>query len=168
MTENLDFSVSSMPNKPSKNSLIISVRDTLTRDRIKLDILVSTWQEAVREAGKILVETEATTPEYIEAMIKTAEELGPYIVIDEGIAMPHASPSSGVLKTALSLIRLKEPIYFGNPDNDPVTLVFGLAATEGNLHISLMQSLAQLIMDKEKISAIIKAPDVVSVLEIVA
>ena len=157
-----------MPETLHNNFSNISVTDSLTKDRIKLNIRVGSWQEAVREAGKILVETEAVTSEYIEAMIKTAEELGPYIVIDKGIAMPHASPSCGVLKTALSLVRLEEPIYFGNPDNDPVILVFGLAATEGNLHISLMQSLAELIMDKVKITGILKAPDIDSILKILA
>jgi mannitol/fructose-specific phosphotransferase system IIA component (Ntr-type) len=150
----------------NKNPSIISLRETLTKERIKLNVKVDSWQEAVREAGNLLVYTGAATPKYIDAMIKTAEELGPYIVIDEGIAMPHASPSSGVLKTALSLVRLEQPIYFGNPDNDPVTIVFGLAATEGNLHIALMQSLAQLIMNKEKITEILNAPDSDAILEI--
>jgi len=134
-----------------------SLRQVLPREQIKINVEVNTWQEAVREAGLLLQQAKAVKPEYIDAMIETAEELGPYIVVDKGIALPHASSDSGVLTTALSLVKLKTPIEFGNPDNDPVTLVFGLAAISGELHVKAMQSLAKLIMDKEKISKIFNA-----------
>ena len=127
-----------------------------------------TWQDAVREAGNLLLNAGAILPEYIESMIQTAEELGPYIVIDKNIAMPHASPESGVKRTALSLVRLANPINFGNPDNDPVYLVFGLAAINGKSHIHLMQSLAKLIMDKQKISRLLDAPDIDAIHEILS
>ncbi|HEY59475.1 MAG TPA: PTS transporter subunit EIIA [Anaerolineae bacterium] len=71
----------------------------------------------------------------------------------------------GVIKTALSLVRLSTPIEFGNPDNDPVQLVFGLAATDGKVHINAMRSLAELIMNKDKISQLLIAPDIESVFD---
>ncbi|HEY59474.1 MAG TPA: PTS sugar transporter subunit IIA [Anaerolineae bacterium] len=69
----------------------LSFRDLLPCERIKLDVQVHSWREAIREAGKLLLLSEAITPDYIDAMIRTAEDLGPYIVIAKGIAMPHAS-----------------------------------------------------------------------------
>lgn len=150
--------------KPSPES--ISFKEFLPRERIRLDVKVDTWQDAIREAGELLLQADVITPEYIDAMIRTAEELGPYIVIAKGIAMPHASPDSGVKKTALSLVRLSIPIEFGNPDNDPVQLVFGLAATDGKAHINAMRSFAELIMNKDKISQLFIAPDIDSVFEV--
>lgn len=35
---------------------------------------------------------------YIDAMVNTVKNMGPYIVIAPGIAMPHAAPEDGVLK----------------------------------------------------------------------
>ena len=141
----------------------LPLRKMLPRDQIKLDVAADTWQDAIREAGKLLLQADAIQPEYIDAMIQTAEELGPYIVIDKGIAMPHASPDSGAKKTALSLIRLRKPVYFGNPDNDPVHLVFGLSAIDNKLHITAMKSLALMLMDKEKMVRIMSAPDIESI-----
>ena len=153
-----------MEPKPSNSSpKTLLFKDLLPRERIKLDVQVHSWQEAIREAGKLLLLSDAITPEYIDAMIRTAEELGPYIVIAKGIAMPHASPDSGVKKNALCLVRLSTPIEFGNPDNDPVQLVFGLAATDGKIHINAIRSLAELIMNKEKIAQLFTAPDIDSI-----
>ncbi len=137
-------------------------------ERVNLDINVDTWQEAVRECGKLLLKTDAITPEYIDAMIRTAEDFGPYYVIAKGIAMPHASPESGARKTALSLVRLSSPIEFGNPDNDPVRLVFGLAAVDHTNHIQALQVLAELIMNKEKMSQILTYQDARSVCEVIS
>ena len=57
-------------------------------------------------------------------MINAVEELGPYIVIIPHIAIAHARPSDNVLKNGISLITLKEPVEFGNKDNDPVYYIF--------------------------------------------
>ena len=159
-TSSSQHNISKLSSTPSQP---LSFRDLLPRERIKLDVRVDTWQDAIREAGKLLLSSHSITPEYIDAMICTAEELGPYIVIAKGIAMPHASPESGAIKTALSLVRLSTPIEFGNPDNDPVQLVFGLVATDGKIHINAMRTLAELIMNKEKIAQLFTAPDIDSI-----
>ena len=146
----------------------VTLAQMLTCDRVNLDVQVENWQDAVRECGKLLLQSDAITPEYIEAMIRTAEELGPYFVIAEGIAMPHASPDSGAKKTALSLVRLSAPIEFGNPYNDPVRLVFGLAAVDHKKHIQALQVLAELIMDKEKISLLFSLKDAKSLCGVIS
>ncbi|MFC6715820.1 PTS sugar transporter subunit IIA [Branchiibius cervicis] len=107
-----------------------------------LDAEADTWQDALRLAGAALSAAGFTTPAYAEEMIKTVEELGPYIVIAPGIALGHSRPSPAVLSTGMSLVRLKEPVPFGHPKNDPVWLVIGLAATDENSHIDVMAALA--------------------------
>ena len=73
---------------------LLSLSELLPSQRIKLDVRVNTWQEAIREAGRLLFDSGAVTHEYIEAMVKVAEELGPYIVIGPGIALPPCSHKS--------------------------------------------------------------------------
>ena len=48
------------------------------------------WRNAVRAAAALLVEVGATTPEYGERCIGSAEELGPYFVLSPGVALAHA------------------------------------------------------------------------------
>jgi PTS system ascorbate-specific IIA component len=148
------------------NNKLLSLCELLPRDRIKLDVKVNNWQEAIREAGKLLFNSGAVTSEYIEAMVKVAEELGPYIVIAPGIALPHAATEAGAKQTALSLIKLTDPIYFGNPDNDPVQLVFGLSAIDKKAHILALQALAELFLSKDLVNQLFKAESNSSVIEI--
>jgi mannitol operon transcriptional antiterminator len=153
MAENLDI------NKP------LSLSELLPYERIKLDVKVNNWQEAIREAGKLLYESGAVTSQYIEEMIKVAEELGPYIVIAPGIALPHAATEAGAKQTALSLIKLSEPIYFGNPENDPVRLVIGLSAIDKKMHIVALQALAELLLSRDLVNQLFTAGSVNSVME---
>lgn len=152
---------------PSRNgnTKLSSLSELLPGRRIKLDVQVNTWQDAIREAGKLLHDSDAVTPEYIEAMVKVAEELGPYIVIAPGIALPHAATKAGAKETALSLIKLATPINFGNPDNDPVRLVFGLAAIDKKAHMVALQTLARLFMSKDLVTQLFNADNINAVIE---
>ena len=136
---------------------LLSLSELLPAERIKFGVKVDNWQEAVRAAGQLLLDTGAVTPGYIDAMIKVAEELGPYIAIAPGIALPHAATESGAKQTALSLVKLAEPINFGNVDNDPVRLVFGLSAIDNKAHIVAMQALAEVFLSKDLVNQLFGA-----------
>ena len=100
------------------------------------------WETAVRLAGSGLVASGRTTESYTDAMVATIRELGPYVVISPGLAMPHARPSESVLETGMSLVVLAEPVAFGHAKNDPVRVVFGLAALDHDRHLELLSEFA--------------------------
>ena len=104
---------------------------------------VGTWQEAVRATGRLLVRGGAAEPRYIEAMLRTAEELGPYVVLAPGLALPHARPEDGAIEVGFSAITLASPVEFGNPDNDPVRLVIAFCAPEPTAHLRSLSQLAR-------------------------
>lgn len=81
----------------------------LAKETIVLRLSVSDWQQAVREAGRLLVNAGAVEPRYVEAMIQMVREMGPYIVIAPGVALPHARPEDGVKKAYMSLVTLSPP-----------------------------------------------------------
>lgn len=149
------------------NHRLRSLSELLPSERIKLNVEVSTWQEAIREAGKLLYASDSVTAEYIEAMIKVAEELGPYLVIAPGIALPHAATEAGARQTALSFVKLATPVNFGNPDHDPVRLVFGLSAIDKKAHMAALQTLARLFMSKDLVNQLLNADSVNAVIETV-
>jgi len=133
------------------------LRDLITRDTIKLEAQVSDWKEAIREAGQLLVDTDAVEPRYIDAMIRTAEELGPYIVIAPGVALPHARPEEGSKRISMCFVTLKPAIEFGNEDHDPVRLVIAFSAVDKDSHIRALAGLARLLQQEEKVRAIFQA-----------
>ncbi|MGO1950378.1 MAG: PTS sugar transporter subunit IIA [Mycobacteriaceae bacterium] len=117
----------------------------LTEDRIALDAAAADWRAAISVSGDLLESSGATDAPYTTAMIDTVVDNGPYIVVAPGFAFAHARPSEAVHRTALSWVRLAEPVEFGHEKNDPVTLVVALAATDATTHTSAMAELAKVI-----------------------
>lgn len=131
--------------------------DLVDPSAILLDVPATDWREAMRHSGDLLVSTGATTTSYTDAMIRTVEEHGPYIVIAPGFALAHSRPDESVLRTALSFVRLAEPIPFGNAANDPVTLVMALAAADSSAHQGALAALAGVLADPESRRALDEA-----------
>ncbi|MDN6274371.1 MAG: PTS sugar transporter subunit IIA, partial [Corynebacterium casei] len=71
------------------------------------------------------------------------------IVVAPGFAFAHARPSAAVKRTAISWVRLQEPIEFGHDSNDPVNLVVALAAKDDRAHTQSMKDLAKLLGNKD-------------------
>jgi mannitol/fructose-specific phosphotransferase system IIA component (Ntr-type) len=112
---------------------------------IRSNVSVKNWEEAVEKTGELLVGAGFVEPGYINAMLETTKELGPYCVIAPGIAIPHARPDNGVKSNGYSAITLVKPVNFGNPDNDPVFLVIALSAINHNSHIETLSLIARKI-----------------------
>ena len=103
-------------------------------------------EQAIRLAGQLLVAQGLVAPRYIDEMIAAVNELGPYIVLSPGIAFAHARPSELVKEDCVSLITLATPVVFGHKKNDPVSVLFVLAARQSNQHLSVMREIAKLII----------------------
>ncbi|MDI6600864.1 MAG: BglG family transcription antiterminator [Thermoanaerobacteraceae bacterium] len=132
------------------------LKDLLTEKTIKLNVEVDNWEEAVREGGQLLVNAGKIEPGYIDAMVRTVKQLGPYIVIAPGIAMPHARPEDGAKEVGMSLITLKNPVNFGHQQNDPVKIVVCLCAVDNNSHIKALSQLMQFFSNEDVQSVLIK------------
>lgn len=140
----------------------------LPPERMLLDSEAGSWEEAVRVCGRLLVDTGAVEDRYVDAMLDVVREMGPYIVIAPGIAMPHARPTDGVHRNAFSLVRLRAPVEFGNADNDPVTLLVGLAAVDKDQHVTALRQLVSLIGDHDNVQAMRDADDADGIVRLIA
>lgn len=133
---------------------------------IELNVSVTDWQDAVIKSGAILVKNGYVTNEYVEAMVQTVKNLGPYIVAAPGLAMPHARSTSGVLKSGISIMTLSAPVEFGNENNDPVSLLIGLAGSNDDLHLKIMQAIAMLFADDGMLEEIMLCNDKAAIAEL--
>jgi len=141
--------------------------DLLTAETIALDVEAQTWEEAIRAGGDLLVKAGRVEPRYVDAMVRTAREYGAYIVLGPGFALPHARPDDGVLRVGMSLVRLRNPVPFGHPDNDPVRLVVCLGAIDNETHLKALMELSELLGDPKSVEALLSAPDVEAVLRLI-
>lgn len=121
----------------------------LATESIDLHAHAANWRDAISTAGRLLEDSGAITADYTDAMIKSVEDNGPYIVVAPGFAFAHARPSEAVKRTAISWVRLEKPVEFGHDSNDPVNLVVALAAEDDKAHTQSMKDLAKLLGNKK-------------------
>lgn len=133
------------------------INELLNEFTIEVNYKAKSWEDAVRRSGELLKKAGKVEDVYIEAMIETVKELGPYIVICKNIAMPHARPERGSKGIGLALVTLETPINFGNKENDPVKTVIGFSAKDNNSHIKMLSELMQLFEDENFHKVINKA-----------
>lgn len=129
----------------------------LEKSLISLDVEASNAEDAIRAAGGLLVEGGVAEPSYVEAMLASYRDKGPYFVLAPHIALPHAKPEDGVSEASVSLVRLREPVRFGHASNDPVELVFALGSSTSSEHIALLRRLTALLNDPANVAAMKQA-----------
>ncbi|MFC0673880.1 PTS sugar transporter subunit IIA [Brachybacterium hainanense] len=123
--------------------------DVLTDDRIQF-AQRTTWREAVTLAAAPLLADGSVRAEYVEQILENiAAPGGTYMDLGFGIALAHARPEAGVDATALALLVLEEPVALADDPAHQDSLVFVLAATDGEAHRGLMAQLATLLIDAE-------------------
>jgi PTS system ascorbate-specific IIA component len=115
------------------------------------------WQGAVLLAGAALEASGAVTAEYGTRMVAMVEEFGAYIVIAPGLALAHARPGDDVLKAGMSVVTLAEPVVFGHPYNDPVSVILGLAVLTADEHVGEIAELANIFNDQSVIGRLAAA-----------
>lgn len=137
----------------------LSLADITNSELIQLNVSARDWEEAIRLSGGPLLKQGRVTREYIETIVANTKSDGPYMVIAEHIALPHARPIDGVKELGISITSLKYPVVFGSKENDPVKYIFCLAATDNKRHINAMAELVELFDDQEFYSLLDRSDD---------
>ena len=140
----------------------------LSADSIVLGATAPDWRAAVREAGAALTRSGIALAGYADEMVRMIEEHGPYVVIAPGLALAHARPGPEVLANGFAVVTLAEPVNFGHPHNDPVSVVLGLAVASTEAHLALVAQLANVFNDSAAIADLAAATTVEEVQRIMA
>ena len=132
LTNNLIRYFENIENKKVENFIEPSLTDLLPMQNIKIEKDMNNWEEAVFEAGKILEDNGYIKEKYIYEMIEKIKELGMYMMIGDGIILPHADIGENVIKTGISYLQLKKPVLFQNIE---IKHIFALASCDKKEHI---------------------------------
>ena len=143
------------------------ILDILNEKCIETNVEAKDWRDAIRKAGNLLLDNGFIEEDYINKMISTVEQFGPYIVLLKGMALAHAIPEHDVKKIGLSIVTLKNPIEFGNEANDPVKVVFGLCALDHASHMELISEMAMLFESDINIESIARCQDPKEILDLI-
>ncbi|KAK2311321.1 BglG family transcription antiterminator [Clostridioides difficile] len=139
------------------------LKELINAERVNIIKSVRDWKEAIKIASKPLLEDNSIEELYIENMIKSVEKYGPYIVLADRFALPHASSKEGVNKLAMSLLIVEDEVdLLGKP----VNIFMVLAAVDNTTHIRALASLSEMMYEEENVKLIING-DKSSILELI-
>ena len=138
------FSVSIRGDEAEKKDLFYFLKEeNIIFEKKKLE----KWEDAVKEGFKPLEKGKYVDESYYKSIIELINNFGSYMVVSEGLAIPHAENMNNVHKSGISLLYLKHPVIF--PGNKKVNLLFCLSAVDKKDHV---QSLEDIIRLEEEFS----------------
>lgn len=124
--------------------------ETITANDVQIGLHAKDWEDAIRQAAAPLLASGAIRQSYIEGMITSVHDNGPYFVLSKGLALAHARPECGAVRLSLNFSTFDPPVSFGAGENDPVRLIITLAATDPDSHLDLLGELAEVLMDDSR------------------
>ncbi len=133
----------------------------LTREAIVLDASGSR-DEAIQQAGELLVAGGAVEASYVEAMHAREQSVSTYM--GNLLAIPHGTneAKSAIRRTAISFVRCPDGVDWKGKE---VKFVIGIAGA-GNDHLKLLGKIAEVFLDKEQVARLESATSADEVLEV--
>src|SRR3954468_24792423 len=127
--------------------------DILTLEQVKVPGAASTKDDAIREAGQLLVNAGAVRPEYVDAMFEREKSVSTYM--GNLLAIPHGTneAKNTITRSAISVGRDDEPIGW---DGNPVRFAVGIAGVE-NGHLEILGKIAIVFSDSDEVEKLLAA-----------
>lgn len=117
-----------------KGDKVSSVAEIIRKSNAAFLYDADNWRDAIAEASKPLIKSGDIKEEYVDDMIKAIEDLGTYMVFIPEIAFVHAS-NKNVVNNAVSMLTLKNEIYFGDNSEVRIKSVVVLANKDENKNL---------------------------------
>ena len=115
------------------------------------------WQNMIQMAGQPLLDDGLIAQEYVDEIITTCTEKGPYMNIEPNIVLAHARPLPSTKKAVMALLLSKQPAALLDDPAHTARLWIFLATPDDRSHIELIQKLATLLMDANRVQRVLAA-----------
>lgn len=129
-------------------------KEVLTKDTVHLGAALHDKEEAIRYAGRILVENGYVEESYVKKMFEREEVTSTFM--GNNVAIPHGTEDakSEVIETGISIVTVPEGVNFG--DGNIVKVLIGIAG-KGDEHLEVLSKIAIVCSEEENIQKIIGA-----------
>ena len=127
--------------------------ELFSNDNIFLNVNVNSQNEAIEQAGKVLVDSGAVTDAYIQAMKDRENVVSTFM--GNGLAIPHGTDEAKdeVIASSLTLLQIPEGVDW---DGEVVKVVVGIAGKDGE-HLDLLSKIAITFSEEENVDRIVQA-----------
>jgi PTS system mannitol-specific IIA component len=125
----------------------------LEPQNVVADGTATTRDEAIREAGALLVNAGAVTQAYVDSMFERESSVSTYM--GNFLAIPHGTNDAkeSIVRSALSLVRYAEPIDW---NGKPVKFAVGIAGLN-NEHLEILSKIAVVFSDEDEVQKLLDA-----------
>lgn len=130
----------------------VFLSDLIVENRYRKIKSVKDWKEGIRIVSQVLVDNNSIHKKYVNSMIEMVEKYGPYIVIADGIALPHSNDFQYVNKIDASILVFDEPCYI---KDKKVNVFFVVSLVDKNSHLNLFAQISEILNDSNNIEIII-------------
>ena len=127
--------------------------DVLASSAIVLGGTARSRDDAITEAGRLLVDSGAVEPAYVDAMHTREASVSTHM--GNGLAIPHGTNEAkgSILRTAISFVRYDEPVDW---NGKPAEFVLGIAGA-GDDHLALLSRIAEVFTNEESVARLREA-----------
>ena len=127
--------------------------DVLTQSQVKVPGGARSKDDAIREAGQLLVDAGAVTPAYVDAMFEREKSVSTYM--GNFLAIPHGTNEAKdtIGRSAISVVRYDAPIDW---DGNEVRFAVGIAGVE-NGHLEILGKIAIVFSDSDEVDKLLAA-----------
>ena len=127
--------------------------DVLTLPMIKVPGEATSKDDAIREAGQLLVTAGAVSPAYVDAMFEREKSVSTYM--GNFLAIPHGTNEAKdtIERSAISVVRYDQPIDWNGND---VRFAVGIAGVE-NGHLEILGKIAIVFSDSDEVEKLLAA-----------
>ena len=122
--------------------------DVLREESIVLAGSATSRDEAISEAGRLLVASGAVDSSYVDSMHERETSVSTHM--GNGLAIPHGTndAKSAIHRTAISFVRYPDGIDW---NGKPAEFVIGIAGA-GNDHLGLLAKIAEVFVDADQVA----------------
>jgi PTS system nitrogen regulatory IIA component len=156
--------IASRPGAPAMNRLaaILPVVDVL------VDVDATSKKRAFEQAGLLFENQHAIARATVTDNLFARERLGS-TGLGHGVAIPHGR-IKGLKNPLAAVLRVRQPIAFDAPDDEPVSLLIFLLVPEAatQRHLEILSEIAEMLSDRELRERLKSEPDPAEVHRIIA
>lgn len=122
------------------------------KDNVQIADYVDDWKKAVKLASIPLMKNGNITNKYVDNIIQSVKDNGPYMVLTDYFALMHARPGVGVDKIGMSLLIVKHPV---DMEGKPIKIFLVMAAIDNKSHLESLQKIMNVFMDEKSYQTVL-------------
>ena len=127
--------------------------EILTLSQIRVPGRATSKDDAIREAGQLLVDSGAVDPAYVDAMFEREKSVSTYM--GNYLAIPHGTNEAKdtIGRSAISVVRYDAPIDW---NGNEVRFAVGIAGVN-NGHLEILGKIAIVFSDSDEVDKLLAA-----------